>query len=134
MFDRHIIALPGRSETHHHTHVQMVDPSIEKGARFLNEVEKEAHARVVSALLLEVPGINVAAVKYECDLEPMMGRMRHRLAFKLNDQPIDLDLTTEDYDTPEAVVRKIMDHIAVELIKRAVIPMLATRKHLSFRA
>jgi hypothetical protein len=113
--------------------VQMVDPSIEKGARFLDEVQEKAHERIVSAMLLEVPAIGIHAVAYECARSVADQKMRHRLAFIINGQQFDLDVSHEEFERPEAMVKLIVDTIATEITSVAMRTAPLMRQHYAFK-
>lgn len=131
MFDTKVLALIGGRPQHHHTRIEMVDPSVEKGAKHLDKVQQAAQDRIVEALLLTVPSIEVSAVQYESDIVYASRQHRHRLAFKLNGRPIDVGLSTEEYASREAMVAKIAEAIAGEVIRNAAPAMVSA--HQGFR-
>lgn len=51
--------------SHHTTRVEMVDPSVEKGARFLKEVQTKAEELLVSRQLIGTTAFEANLVRYE---------------------------------------------------------------------
>lgn len=125
MFNRTLLAVGG--DSHHHTHVEMVDPSVEKAARFLDETVKEAHKRVVSAMLIDVPAIGVQVVRYEAEISHSDGQRHHRIAFTLNGRQFDVGVSHDEFDDTQKIVGIVIDHIAKAIAAR-VISMDPTRR------
>lgn len=123
-----------RKTEHHHTTIEqkLVDPSIEKGARFLDEVQAKAHERIVHAMLLECPDIGVTVVKYE--VERIMASMdtRHRIAFTINGREFDLSLNHEDWEKPERIVEIVVEKIAGAILERGLKQQPLLVNHLGF--
>lgn len=65
MFNRSALYFGGDTHRHHHTHVEMVDPSVEKGARFLNEIEEKAADRVLQTMLVGTKGFDSQFIMFE---------------------------------------------------------------------
>lgn len=128
MFNTTILA---PRQVHEHIHIEIVDPSIEKAARFLDETQAEAHKRLVEALLLSVPGIDVHAVQYEMAVSSATLKRRHHISFRLNGKTFDIGLDSEEYDNLETVVGKIAETIAREILNAAAAAI--TRPHIGFR-
>lgn len=133
MFDRTVLAFGGPTHEHHHTHIEMVDPSIEKGARFLDEVQAKAQQRITEAVLVGVPGIEITAARYDYCMEQMTGTGRHRLAFRINGKPYDVPVSTAERDDPQTIVRKLAEAVAAEIVRQAVIPSITKTLHIGFR-
>lgn len=118
MFNRSILnAIDASRETHHHTTIQMVDPSVEKGARFLNEIEEKAADRIIQTMLVGTEGFKARFVLFE------QHRMIHTMstetfvAFEVNGQRYQ-----ERINTPEPwgvnaheAQREVLHHIATAL-------------------
>lgn len=120
-------------EHHEHTHVQMVDPSVEKGARFLDETLREAHKRVVSSMLVEVPEIGIRVVRYELDRVMATDQRRHRICFTLNGREIDVGLDRDDWEDMRCIVAIVAEHIAAEVMRIALTKNPALIDHIGYR-
>lgn len=131
MFGPKVVVVGGKTE-HHHTNVQMVDPSIEKGARFLDEVQAKAHERIVHAMLLECPDIGVTVVKYEVERVFQNMTARHRIAFTINGREFDLSLNHEDWEKPERIVEIVVEKIAGAILERGLKQQPLLVNHLGF--
>lgn len=131
MFGPKVVVVGGKTE-HHHTHVEMVDPSIEKGARFLDEVQAKAHERIVHAMLLECPDIGVTVVKYEVERAFHTMDTRHRIAFTINGHEFDLGLEHGDWEKPERIIEIVAEKIGRVILQRALLQQPLLVNHLGF--
>lgn len=100
---------PAGGATHHHTHVEMVDPSIEKGARFLSEVQAEAAKRVVSTVLVDVPSIDAKLVLFEQEVEVASGDLLQLVTFKINGHEIAERIRVDRATTKRAASVEIIE-------------------------
>ncbi len=119
MFDKTIVHVP-RQPASVVQHVQMVDPSIERGARFLDEVQQRAQARITEAMLIDVPGINVQLVGYSASRNMADLSDRHAIAFKINGQTVSIDVDHSDWERPEAIIKLVTDKIAETVLKQVL--------------
>ena len=102
-------------DTHNHTHIEMVDPSVEKGARFLDEVQEKAAARITNAILVDVPSINARLVTYDLSRSFESDSLEHRLVFTVNDKPFTLNMRTQEN---EDLLKALVDKITNELLRQ----------------
>ena len=113
---------PGYLGAPTHVNVTMVDPCVEKGARFLKEVQDKAAGNIVEALLVDVPGIDAQVVKYQASLDNAANVIRQRCAFRINGHVFDVRTETYDDDGSRAeMVKALADAIAKEITKRVVV-------------
>lgn len=124
MFDKTVVALGQRGETHHH-HTTVVDPSVEKAARFLDEVQEKALSRIVGAWLVELPAVNVQAIRYDLAADFVTPSLRHRVAFKIGGKTVDFAMKTGEGDDPEAIAKGVVDKIAEQIWLQAGAPVVA---------
>lgn len=133
MFGPKIVAYTDRRETHHHEHVERVDPTVQPAAKFLREVETEAHKGVVSAMLASVESIGIDFVVYELERSLVDGTLRHRCAFKINGKQFDIGLSTAEREKPEEITMKVVEHIAIEIMRCAMASTPVLGEHLGYR-
>jgi len=131
MFDRTVLAFGGPTHEHHHTHVEMVDPSIEKGARFLDEVQREAEKRVTDAVLLGVPSIDAKLVSYRMDRDFRTGTDLHIVAFKINGRVFKETFAKDEY-SEEAVMDFLLRSLSLTLLEQMAPTLTGARQSLRF--
>lgn len=127
MFNTTVLA-PRTEHRHEHVHVTQVDPSVEKGARFLNEVQAEAEKRITKAVLVDVPSIDAWLVTYKAEQSFETFGSQHRMAFKINGKEfnlrVDLDSETGRADAvrqlAEQMTREILGQIQPHVLMGAV--------------
>ena len=117
MFNKTILAImPRQPAEQHNTYVNMVDPSIEKGARFLDEVQEKAAERITHAMLVDAPAIEAKLVTYDLSRSFESGSFEHHMAFTINGRQFDLRLSTsEDTDIAKALAEKLTQAILVQI-------------------
>lgn len=117
MFNTTVLSVPRPVE--HHTHIDMVDPSVEKGARFLNDVQKEAEARLVNAVLVDVPSIAAQLVTFDSQTSFESGVVHHHAAFKINGQNFTVRFESGDVqDRAPDLAKAIIDELALAIAKQ----------------
>ena len=116
MFNKTVLAFDG--PTHHHTHIEMVDPSVEKGARFLNEVQQEAEKRIVKHLLADVPSIGAKLVLYDISRSFETEATHHRMAFKINGHEFDMKLDSDPYDNTAPAIEQLAAALTHEILRQ----------------
>lgn len=124
MFNRTVLAFGGGTTHEHHTHVEMVDPSIEKGARFLDEVQTKAAERITETLLVDVPGIEAQLVRYDLSRSFDTGALEHRVAFRVNGKPFDFHLSTDqDAEAVKLLIEKITDTLLRQIAPSTIMQL-----------
>lgn len=126
MFNRYALVVGGAQ--HHHTHVEMVDPSIEKGARFLDEVQREAEKRILSAAALEVPSIEAKLMHYEVQSDLASGNILHQFVARINGRPVKATLSHSDMALrgTDAVLTWLVTEIAKEVTRQLALTAVRT--------
>lgn len=118
MFNRSMLAaVDARHTTHNHTTVQLVDPSVEKGARFLNEIEEKAADRIVQTMLVGTDGFKARFVLFEQARNIASMSTETFVAFEVNGQRYQERITTPKpwgVNAHEAQ-REVLHHIATAL-------------------
>ncbi len=103
-------------DTHNHTHIEMADPSIEKGARFLDETQAKAAERITNAILVDVPSIAARLVTYDLQRIMESGNLDHHIAFTINGKPFNIRLSTsEDEDIFKTLADKLTHELLTQL-------------------
>lgn len=123
MFDTTILA---PRTVHEHRHIKMVDPSVEKGARFLADTEREAQKRITAAFVAEIGDTGIQVVAYDVAINNINGVQQHRLAFKLNGTTYDVPVDIPMWQAPDAmtkIAKVVAEKISAEIIS-AIAPTL----------
>lgn len=117
MFDTYLTA---PREITRHTHVNMVDPSVEKGARFLDEVQKEAESRITKLVLADVPTIDAKLVLYEAERSFETMAVNQHVAFKINGKEFDIRVKGDGAlgERPEDIIRRLADALTKEILRQ----------------
>ncbi len=116
MFDKILLTTPRASE--HHTHVTMVDPSVEKGARFLNDVQREAEKRILNVLVQEVPAISAKLVHYDVETNLAEGKTMHFVAFTINGHEHKVRLTGPDGQRAQEALNAVSERLTEEILRQ----------------
>lgn len=98
MFDRALFVQGGATHNHHIT--QLVDPSVQKGARFLREVEQEAEKTITNRVLMGAEGFTANVARFEQHRDNHCMQLVHYIAFEINGRQFKEVLKTNDMDRP----------------------------------
>ncbi len=104
------------SITHNHTHIEMVDPSIEKGARFLDEVQEKAAARITNAMLVDIPSIDAKLISYDVERLMESDTTEQRIAFKVNGREFDLRVPSDRGEEP--AIKALVEQVTMAILKQ----------------
>ncbi len=108
---------------HEHLHLQMVYPSVEKGARFLADTEREAQRRITAAFVAEIGDTGIQVVGYDVAVNHATQIQQHRLAFKVNGVAYDVPVDIDWYDQHKAGNQ--IAQVVAEKISAAIIAAIA---------
>lgn len=103
--------------THHTTRVEMVDPSVEKGARFLNEVQTKAGELLVSRQLIGTTEFDANLVRFEMWRDVSRLCKDTYIAFKVNGREYSHRMSTPEgwHGNPTGEAEEMFHQIATAI-------------------